>query len=105
MVAISAGCYLLPVSASKWLKEIQFAVERYTKKRNLQKFILDEIMKPNMGTVDRIIRVLLAIIMAVLYFSGMVTGALGIILLVFAGIFLLTSLISFCPLYAPFKKD
>ena len=60
-------------------------------------------MKPNMGTVDRIIRVLLAIIMAVLYFSGTVTGTLGIILLVFAGIFLLTSLISFCPLYAPFK--
>ena len=60
-------------------------------------------MKPNMGTVDRIIRVLLAIIMAVLYFSGTVTGTLGIILLVFAGIFLLTSLVSFCPLYAPFK--
>ena len=60
-------------------------------------------MKPNMGTVDRIIRVLLAIIMAVLYFSGTVTGTLGIILLVLAGIFLLTSLISFCPLYAPFK--
>ena len=60
-------------------------------------------MKPNMGTVDRIIRVLLAIIMAVLYFSGTVTGTLGIILLVLAGIFLLTNLISFCPLYAPFK--
>jgi hypothetical protein len=60
-------------------------------------------MKPNIGTADRIIRAVLAIIMAVLYFSGTVTGTLGIILLVFAGIFLLTSLISFCPLYAPFK--
>ena len=60
-------------------------------------------MKQNMGTADRIIRVVLAIIFAVLYFSGTVTGTLGIILLVFAGIFLLTSLISFCPLYAPFK--
>ena len=60
-------------------------------------------MKQNMGTADRIIRTVLAIIFAVLYFSGTVTGALGIILLVFAGIFLLTSLISFCPLYVPFK--
>ena len=60
-------------------------------------------MKPNMGTADRIIRAVLAIIMAVLYFSGTVTGTLGIILLVLAGVFLLTSLISFCPLYAPFK--
>ena len=60
-------------------------------------------MKPNIGTVDRIIRAVLAIIMAVLYFSGTVSGTLGIILLVLAGIFLLTSLISFCPLYAPFK--
>ena len=60
-------------------------------------------MKPNLGTADRIIRAVLAIILAVLYFSGTVSGTLGIILLVFAGIFLLTSLISFCPLYAPFK--
>ena len=60
-------------------------------------------MKPNIGTADRIIRAVLAVIMAVLYFSGTVTGTLGIILLVLAGVFLLTSLISFCPLYAPFK--
>jgi hypothetical protein len=60
-------------------------------------------MKPNVGTIDRIIRAVLAIILAVLYFSGTVTGTLGIILLIFAGIFLLTSLISFCPLYVPFK--
>ena len=56
-----------------------------------------------MGTADRIIRAVLAIIFAVLYFSGTVTGTLGIILLVFGGVFLLTSLISFCPLYVPFK--
>ena len=60
-------------------------------------------MKPNIGTTDRIIRAVLAIILAVLYFSGTVTGTLGIILLVLAGVFLLTSMISFCPLYAPFK--
>lgn len=65
--------------------------------------LLEEKMKPNIGTVDRIIRAVLAIILAVLYFSGTVTGTLGIILLVLAGVFLLTSLISFCPLYAPFK--
>ena len=60
-------------------------------------------MKSNMGTIDRIIRVVLAIIMAVLYFTGTVSGTVGIILLVLAGVFLVTSLISFCPLYLPFK--
>jgi len=60
-------------------------------------------MKQNMGNLDRIIRVVLAIIFAVLYFSGMVTGTLGIILLILGGVFLVTSLISFCPLYVPFK--
>jgi hypothetical protein len=60
-------------------------------------------MKTNMGSLDRIIRVVLAIIFAVLYFSNIVTGTLGIILLVLGGIFLLTSLFSFCPLYLPFK--
>lgn len=56
-------------------------------------------MKKNMGTADRIIRVLLAAVFAYLYFSGTVTGTLGIVLVVFGGVFLATSLISFCPLY------
>jgi len=60
-------------------------------------------MKQNLGTTDRIIRAVLAIILALLYFSGTVSGTLGIILLIFAGIILLTSLISFCPFYVPFK--
>jgi hypothetical protein len=60
-------------------------------------------MKPNMGSIDRIIRVILAIVFAVLYFTGTVTGALGIILLILGIVFLLTSLVSFCPLYLPFK--
>lgn len=59
-------------------------------------------MKKNMGTADRIIRVIMAAIMVVLYFTGIVTGTWGIVLLVLAGIFTLTSVISFCPLYAPF---
>jgi len=56
-------------------------------------------MKKNMGSTDRILRILLAAIFIGLYVSGTVTGSLGIILLVLAGVFTLTSLISFCPLY------
>lgn len=57
-------------------------------------------MKKNMGTADRIIRVIIAAAIAGLYFTGTITGTLGIVLLVLAGVFVLTSLISFCPLYA-----
>lgn len=57
-------------------------------------------MKTNMGSVDRIIRVILAIVFAVLYFTGTVTGTFGIILLVLGGVFVVTSLVSSCPLYA-----
>ncbi len=60
-------------------------------------------MKPNMGTADRIIRVIIAAVFAYLYFGGIVTGALGILLLALAVIFLATSVIAFCPLYLPFK--
>ena len=60
-------------------------------------------MKRNMSNLDRIIRVVLAAVFAYLYFSGIVTGVFGIILLVLGGVFLLTSLIGFCPLYVPFK--
>jgi len=59
-------------------------------------------MKKNMGNIDRIIRVMIAIIISVLFFTGIISGTLGIILLVLGGVFLLTSVISFCPLYAPF---
>jgi Protein of unknown function (DUF2892) len=57
-------------------------------------------MKKNMGSADKIIRIILAAIFAVLYFTGTVTGTLGLVLLVLGGVFLATSLISFCPLYA-----
>lgn len=59
-------------------------------------------MKKNMGSADRIIRILIAVVMSVLYFTGTVSGTLGIILLVLGGIFLVTSFVGFCPLYAPF---
>lgn len=55
-----------------------------------------------MGTADRIIRVTLALLVGVLYFMDIISGTTAIVLLVLAGVFLLTSLISFCPLYAPF---
>jgi len=59
-------------------------------------------MKQNMGNTDRIIRVLAAIVIAVLYFTNSITGTLGYVLLGIAGIFLLTSLVGSCPLYSVF---
>jgi hypothetical protein len=59
-------------------------------------------MKANMGSTDRILRIVLAVIMAALYFTGSVSGTLGIVLMVVAAVFALTSLISFCPLYPIF---
>lgn len=56
-------------------------------------------MKKNMGNIDKIIRILVAIVIAVLFFTNVISGTLGIVLLVLAGVFVLTSLISFCPLY------
>lgn len=53
-----------------------------------------------MGSADKIIRIILAAVFAVLYFTGTVTGTLGVVLLVLGGVFLATSLVSFCPLYA-----
>jgi len=60
-------------------------------------------MKKNMGSADRIVRILIAAVVAILYFTNIISGTLGLILLVLAGVFVLTSLVSFCPLYAPFK--
>jgi len=59
-------------------------------------------MKKNMGTIDIVIRLLIAVLLIVLYFTHVISGTLAIILLIFAGIFILTSLLSFCPLYFPF---
>jgi len=60
-------------------------------------------MKKNMGTADRIIRLILAVIIGILYFTDQITGTAAIVLGIIAIIFLLTSIISFCPLYMPLK--
>ncbi len=60
-------------------------------------------MKKNMGSIDRTVRTILAVVIAILYFTNQITGAAAIILGLFAVIFLVTSFMSFCPLYLPFK--
>lgn len=59
-------------------------------------------LKPNMGTTDRIVRTILAVIFIVLILTNVVNGALAVILGVLAVVFLLTSAVSSCPLYLPF---
>lgn len=59
-------------------------------------------MKKNMGNVDRVLRALIAITMGVLFYLGIISGTLGIVLIVAGVIFFLTSVISFCPIYAIF---
>ena len=59
-------------------------------------------MKKNMGSADRMIRIVLAVIIAGLYYGGYISGTLGIVLLVVAVVFALTSFVSFCPAYLPF---
>ena len=55
-----------------------------------------------MGLADRTIRVILAVTFAALYSTGTITGTIGIVLMVLSAVFVLTSFISFCPLYLPF---
>jgi hypothetical protein len=59
-------------------------------------------MKPNMGGLDRIVRIVVAALAVVLYFTGTLTGTVGIVAMALAAVFLLTGLISFCPLYSIF---
>jgi hypothetical protein len=62
-------------------------------------------MKANMGQIDRVVRILVAVLFAVLYLTHVVTGVAGIILLVLGVVFLATSILGFCPLYLPFKLN
>ncbi len=57
----------------------------------------------NMGQTDKIIRIVVALVFAALNLLGVVSGTFGLILWIFAAVFVLTSLVSFCPLYIPFK--
>jgi hypothetical protein len=59
-------------------------------------------MKKNMGNLDKAVRVLVAILIGVLYLQNEISGTTAIVLLVLAGIFIVTSFMSFCPLYLPF---
>lgn len=56
-------------------------------------------MKKNMGTADKLIRLIVAAVLAFLFYNGTITGTLGIVVVVIAAVFALTSLVSFCPLY------
>ena len=56
-----------------------------------------------MGTVDKVIRILVAIVVVILYFTNVISGTLGILLLALAAVFLVTSLLSICPLYMIFS--
>jgi hypothetical protein len=60
-------------------------------------------MKKNMGSMDKGIRIFLAVIIAILYFTNQIAGVAAIVLGIFAVVFLLTSFVGFCPLYTPFK--
>jgi len=59
-------------------------------------------MKKNLGNSDKIIRMLIAVVIMVLYFTGKITGTLAMVLLIIGLVFLVTALISFCPLYSIF---
>ena len=60
-------------------------------------------MKKNMGKIDRIVRIVIAAIIVILFFTNQITGIAGILLLVFCGILLITSFAGSCPLYLPLK--
>jgi hypothetical protein len=59
-------------------------------------------MKKNMGTIDKAARIIIAIVIVILAATNVIAGLLAIILLILSGIFVLTSIIGFCPLYLPF---
>jgi hypothetical protein len=59
-------------------------------------------MKINMGVADKLIRIALAFLVAILYYTDIIDGTFALVFAVVAIIFILTSFISFCPLYVPF---
>jgi hypothetical protein len=59
-------------------------------------------MKKNLGTIDKVVRILVAVVVAVLYFTGVISGALAVVLLIVSAVFILTSIVGTCPLYLAF---
>lgn len=59
-------------------------------------------MNKNMGAVDRVIRILVALVVVVLYFTGKISGTLAIVLGIVAIAFVITSFMGWCPGYLPF---
>ncbi len=59
-------------------------------------------MKKNVGSIDKVVRILMALVVIVLYFTNVISGTVAILLLILSAILILTSLISFCPIYWPF---
>ena len=59
-------------------------------------------MKPNVGTIDKFVRIGAAVLIAVLYFANVISGTMALILMVLAAVFLITGLVNFCPLYSIF---
>lgn len=62
-------------------------------------------MSPDIGNADRLVRLVLALLIVSVYFSGVLSHTTGIVLSVIAGVLVVTSLVRFCPLYAPFRLD
>ena len=62
-------------------------------------------MKKNMGEIDGLLRIIVALVIGGLYFSGVISGTLGIVLIIISVVFLLTSIVSFCPLYTLFGMN
>jgi len=60
-------------------------------------------MKKNIGTIDKVVRIILALIVVILFATKVITGITGIMLLILAGVMLITSMLSFCPAYYPFR--
>lgn len=62
-------------------------------------------MKNNMGIIDRAVRIVFAIVVVILFFLNAISGTFAIVLLIIAAIFILTSVVGFCPLYLPFGMN
>lgn len=92
-----------PIKSNPWLMTLWGAIMGYLIIDILLPIVTKlNTMKKNMGAIDKIIRLLIALVIVVLYFTHVISGTVEIVLLLLAVVFALTSVISFCPLYLPF---